>query len=99
VADRHHRPPAQGKLYLCAIKDVCLGRIVGYSIDPRGLVSEYPAQVILSAAVTLPVFDVAATRQIAYGGPAEQPNVEQPTGPLHVLALKATARRSAPCCS
>lgn len=23
----------EGKLYLCAIKDVCSGRIVGYSID------------------------------------------------------------------
>jgi putative transposase len=25
----------EGKLYLCAIKDVCSGRIVGYSIDAR----------------------------------------------------------------
>ncbi|KXP08060.1 integrase, partial [Tsukamurella pseudospumae] len=25
----------EGKLYLCAIKDVCSGRIVGYSIDSR----------------------------------------------------------------
>ena len=25
----------EGKLYLCAIKDACSGRIVGYSIDER----------------------------------------------------------------
>lgn len=25
----------EGKLYLCAIEDVCSGRIVGYSIDSR----------------------------------------------------------------
>ncbi|MDS1115070.1 IS3 family transposase [Gordonia westfalica] len=29
----HHT--AEGKLYLCAIKDACSGRIVGYSIDSR----------------------------------------------------------------
>ena len=28
-------PPAQGKLYLCAIKDVFSNRIVGYSISDR----------------------------------------------------------------
>lgn len=26
---------AEGKLYLCAVKDACSGRIVGYSIDSR----------------------------------------------------------------
>ena len=26
---------AEGRLYLCAIKDVCSGRIVGYSLDSR----------------------------------------------------------------
>ena len=36
VADGHHRArTAEGKLYLCAIKDVYSGRIVGYSIDSR----------------------------------------------------------------
>lgn len=36
VADRHYRiPHHRGKLYLCAIKDVSLKRIVGYSIDAR----------------------------------------------------------------
>ena len=29
------RPTGEGKLYLCAIKDVYSGRIVGYSIDAR----------------------------------------------------------------
>ncbi len=34
LADRHHRAPnrSEGKLYLCAIKDVWSTRIVGYSI-------------------------------------------------------------------
>ena len=27
--------PTEGKLYLCAIKDACSNRIVGYSIDSR----------------------------------------------------------------
>lgn len=36
VADRHHRTPTgEGKLYLCGIKDVYSGRIVGYSISDR----------------------------------------------------------------
>jgi transposase InsO family protein len=37
VADRHHRTPdpADGKLYLCAVKDASSKRIVGYSIDER----------------------------------------------------------------
>jgi putative transposase len=30
-----HRTTTEGKLYLCAIKDVCSNRIVGYSIDSR----------------------------------------------------------------
>ena len=37
VAGRHHRAsaPGEGKLYLCAIKDVFSNRIVGYCIDSR----------------------------------------------------------------
>jgi putative transposase len=35
MADRHHRAPAEGKLYLCAVKDACSKRLVGYSIDER----------------------------------------------------------------
>ena len=37
MADRHHRAPHSGggKLYLCAVKDVYSGRIVGYSMDSR----------------------------------------------------------------
>ena len=37
MADRHHRahPTEQGKLYLCAIKDACSNRIVGYSMGER----------------------------------------------------------------
>ncbi len=35
VAHGHHRAPQSRGLYLCAVKDVCSGRIVGYSIDAR----------------------------------------------------------------
>ncbi len=36
VADGHHRTPtAEGKLYICAAKEVFSRRIVGYSMDAR----------------------------------------------------------------
>ncbi len=35
LVDITEHPTAEGKLYLCAIKDVYSGRIVGYSIDSR----------------------------------------------------------------
>jgi transposase InsO family protein len=37
AAARPHteHPTAEGKLYLCAVKDTCSGRIVGYAIDSR----------------------------------------------------------------
>jgi putative transposase len=36
LADRHHQhPTAEGKLYLCAVKDACTNRIVGYSMAER----------------------------------------------------------------
>ena len=35
LADITEHPPGEGKLYLCAIKDVFSNRIVGYSIDSR----------------------------------------------------------------
>jgi putative transposase len=35
LTDITEHPTAEGKLYLCAIKDVHSGRIVGYSIDSR----------------------------------------------------------------
>jgi transposase InsO family protein len=35
LTDITEHPTAEGKLYLCAIKDVYSGRIVGYSIDHR----------------------------------------------------------------
>jgi transposase InsO family protein len=33
--DITEHPTAEGKLYLCAVKDVYSGRIVGYSMDSR----------------------------------------------------------------
>jgi transposase InsO family protein len=35
LTDITEHPTAEGKLYLCAIKDACSNRIVGYSIDDR----------------------------------------------------------------
>ena len=35
-ADITEHRTSEGKLYLCAIKDVCSNRIVGYSIDSTG---------------------------------------------------------------
>ncbi|MFJ6199087.1 IS3 family transposase [Micromonospora sp. NPDC092111] len=35
LTDITEHPTAEGKLYLCAVKDVYSGRIVGYSIDSR----------------------------------------------------------------
>src|SRR5690606_33968572 len=35
LTDITEHPTAQGKLYLCAVKDVCSRRIVGWSIGPR----------------------------------------------------------------
>jgi transposase InsO family protein len=34
-ADITEHPTGEGRLYLCAIKDACSGRIVGYSMDER----------------------------------------------------------------
>jgi putative transposase len=35
LTDITEHPTGEGKLYLCAIKDACSKRIVGYSIDSR----------------------------------------------------------------
>ena len=35
LTDITQHPTGEGKLYLCAIKDVCSNRIVGYSISDR----------------------------------------------------------------
>jgi transposase InsO family protein len=35
LTDITEHPTAQGKLYLCAIKDACTNRIVGYAMDSR----------------------------------------------------------------
>ncbi len=35
LTDITEHPTEEGKLYLCAVKDVCSGRIVGYSMDAR----------------------------------------------------------------
>ncbi|VEP40553.1 hypothetical protein TLA_TLA_01813 [Tessaracoccus lapidicaptus] len=35
LTDITEHPTGEGKLYLCAVKDLWSGRIVGYSIDAR----------------------------------------------------------------
>ena len=35
LTDITEHPTSEGKLYLCAVKDACSNRIVGYSIDAR----------------------------------------------------------------
>jgi putative transposase len=35
LTDATEHPTAEGKLYLCAVKDVCSRRIVGYALGPR----------------------------------------------------------------
>ena len=35
LSDITEHPTAEGKLYLCAVKDACTNRIVGYSMDAR----------------------------------------------------------------
>jgi putative transposase len=35
LTDISEHPTAEGKLYICAVKDVCSRRIVGYAIDSR----------------------------------------------------------------
>ena len=47
---------AEGKLYLCAVKDVCSGRILGYSISDR-----------VTSSVAVAALDSAAARRRADG--------------------------------
>ncbi len=52
LTDITERPTAEGKLYLCAIKDMHSGRIVGYSTDSQ--VRASLAVAALSKAIRLP---------------------------------------------
>src|SRR4051794_4363432 len=51
LTDITEHPTAEGKLYLCAVKDACSKRIVGYSIDAR--MTSQPAVNALRNAVAL----------------------------------------------
>lgn len=48
LADIIEHATGEGKLYLCAVKDACSGRIVGYSIDAR-MTSELTARSLEAA--------------------------------------------------
>jgi putative transposase len=48
LTDITEHPTAEGKLYLCAVKDACSKRIVGYSIDAR-MTSELAVNALTNA--------------------------------------------------
>jgi putative transposase len=48
LTDITEHPTAEGKLYLCAVKDACSKRIVGYSIDSR-MTSELAVKALRNA--------------------------------------------------
>jgi putative transposase len=48
LTDITEHPTAEGKLYLCAVKDACSKRIVGYSIDDR-MTSELAVNALYNA--------------------------------------------------
>jgi transposase InsO family protein len=48
LTDITEHPTAEGKLYLCAVKDACSKRIVGYSIDER-MTSELAVNAVRNA--------------------------------------------------
>ena len=48
LTDITEHPTAEGKLYLCAIKDVHSNRIVGYSMDAR-MTSEFAVSALRNA--------------------------------------------------
>jgi putative transposase len=55
LTDITEHPTAEGKLYLCAVKDACSKRIVGYSIDER-MTSELAVNALRNAvALRVPV--------------------------------------------
>jgi transposase InsO family protein len=58
LADLTEHPTAEGKLYLCAIKDVWSRRIVGYSINER-----------MESVITVAALDSAVARRAATGQP------------------------------
>ena len=58
LADLTEHPTAEGKLYLCAIKDVWSRRIVGYSINER-----------MESVIAVAALDSAVARRAATGQP------------------------------
>jgi len=50
LPDITEHPTGEGKLYLCAIKDVCSNRIVGYSMDSR-MKSRLATQALANAVI------------------------------------------------
>jgi len=58
LTDISEHPTAEGKLYLCAVKDACSKRIVGYSMDAR-MTSELAVNALFTHRVRL-----AATTEI-----------------------------------
>jgi hypothetical protein len=55
LTDISEHPTGEGKLYICAVKDVCSRKIVGYAIGPR--MTSHLADAALRTAIAPPVSD------------------------------------------
>ena len=69
VTDITEHPTAEGKLYLCAVKDACSNRIVGYSIDSR-MTSALAVNALRNAVAH---GDAPAIRRLVHVGDAFEP--------------------------
>jgi transposase InsO family protein len=69
--DITEHPTAEGKLYLCAIKDAFSGRIVGYSMDSRMKASLAVAALRNAIALRAPVATVVPCRPTVLAGCAD----------------------------
>jgi putative transposase len=74
LTDITEHPTAEGKLYLCAIKDVYSGRIVGYSIDSRMKASLAVAALRNAIARRNPVGTVVHSDRLSPGSSARTPS-------------------------
>ena len=77
LTDITEHPTGEGKLYLCAIKDVCSNRIVGYSIDDR---------------MTAPLAVSALRNAIALRSPGRHDRALRPRQPVPIACVRADAQ-------
>lgn len=80
--DISEHPTAEGKLYICAIKDVYSGRIVGYSIDSRMKSSLAVAAMRNAIALRSPAGTICHSDR---GGQFRAKRVQRPLSDNHLL--------------